>query len=465
MGGVLDHWRALLRDVFGGRRWICTGDVDVPTLRQAAHLRALGAEACFTLACTPGVGDRSVPDGVEHVLLPHDAVFWMDAIHAAEHALTHLPPAVQARIDAFDPMGEARVIGPLFAQSPVVAGRRLLGGRPEAWRRLEDKTIVDALWDAVGVSRAAAEVVVLAEAPAAAARLDRGDGTVWAVDNTRGWHGGATGTRWVRPGDDPAAVVHAWAGRTEQVRVMPFLEGVPCSIHGIVAADHVAAGRPMEMVILRRAGGNGFFYARAASFWDPPAVDRAEMREMARRVGRHLRETSGYRGFFTIDGVLTAEGFRPTELNPRYGAAAGLLLGGAPFDLYLLNCIIADGGAEDVRLPALEAVLLDLADAQRQGRVGGVIDAGCPAERRLEVVAEADGAWRPARDGEAPAATVLWAPFLDGSRIDATLHPARVAPGPPVGPAFARLLTWLDAEWGLGLGPLTGAEEARTGSR
>lgn len=461
MEDALAHWRRLLRVVFGGRRWIVTADVDVPALRQAAHLRTLGADACLAIACTPGVGDRSIADGVELMMLSHDATDWMEGIHASERALNHLTPEARTRIDAFDPDGTARVVGPLFAQEPEVGGRRLLGGRPAAWRRLEDKTVVDALWDAAGVPRAAAEVVPLAEAPAAAARLDRGLGTVWAVDNSRGWHGGARGTRWVRPEDDAAAVASAWTDRAETVRVMPFLDGVPCSIHGIVSADHVAAGRPMEMVILRRSGGNGFFYARAASFWDPSPADRTGMRDFARRVGAHLRETIDYRGFFTIDGVLTADGFRPTELNPRYGAASGLLLGGTPFDLYLLHCIIAEGADVDLRLPELEETLLGLADANRRGRVGGVIDAVCPAEQRRAVVEEADGSWRDAADGETATAQVVWAPFLAGSMVNATFDPEQSPVGPPVGTRLARLLQWLDADWGLGLGTLSGAEDAR----
>ena len=46
------------------------------------------------------------------------------------------------------------------------------------------------------------------------------------------------------------------------------------------------------------------------------------MRAIARRVGAHLQAAHGYRGAFGIDGVLTADGFRPTELNTRMSAGA-----------------------------------------------------------------------------------------------------------------------------------------------
>jgi len=46
------------------------------------------------------------------------------------------------------------------------------------------------------------------------------------------------------------------------------------------------------------------------------------MRAVARRVGSWLQAEHGYRGAFGIDGVLTADGFRPTELNTRMSAGA-----------------------------------------------------------------------------------------------------------------------------------------------
>jgi hypothetical protein len=76
-----------------------------------------------------------------------------------------------------------------------------------------------------------------------------------------------------------------------KARVKPFLAGIPCSIHGKVFEDHVLAFRPCELVVLRPRGSPRFRYAPAASFWDPPPADRAAMRQMARQVGVHLRDT------------------------------------------------------------------------------------------------------------------------------------------------------------------------------
>src|SRR5689334_17767166 len=66
-------------------------------------------------------------------------------------------------------------------------------------------------------------------------------------------------------------------------------------------------------------------YCGAATFWDPAQHRRTEMREVARRVEETLRGTMGYRGAFTIDGVMTEQGFLPTELNPRFGAGLGVI--------------------------------------------------------------------------------------------------------------------------------------------
>ena len=60
----------------------------------------------------------------------------------------------------------------------------------------------------------------------------------------------------------------------------------------------------------------------------PAGGVREEMREAARRVGEQLRAEVEFRGAFTLDGVATADGFRPTELNPRFGAGLEVITRG-----------------------------------------------------------------------------------------------------------------------------------------
>ena len=117
--------------------------------------------------------------------------------------------------------------------------------------------------------------------------LDDGAGTVWAADATEGYHGGGSLTRWVTDDAEAAAVAAELGAHARAVRIMPFLDGIACSIHGIVLPDGVVVLRPVELVTLRQ--GHQLRYAGCATFWDPPDAVRETMRDAARRVGAELR--------------------------------------------------------------------------------------------------------------------------------------------------------------------------------
>ncbi|TNE88801.1 MAG: hypothetical protein EP330_13500 [Deltaproteobacteria bacterium] len=454
------HWASLLRDQVAGERWLVAMDVAVPAARLAKALLELGAESVFALGASRGTGDLAE---VPTRWLDVRGEGMMGGIRASEQALIGpLPPEVRAAIDAWDPEHRARVVRPLFSGPEPVADRPVWGARQTAWMALEDKTVVDAVWDAIGVARAPSEVVTAtAEALRAAARkLDEGHGTVWAGDNKLGWHGGAAYTRWVRHDADEAAALDLLLPACDAVRVMPFLEGVPCSIHGICVPDGTdVVLRPCEMIVLRREDGR-FFYAAAATFWDPSPADREAMRDVARRAARWLREERGYRGVFTVDGVLTADGFRPTELNPRFGGAIMLMSSAIPgADLYLLHLAMMANPQVDWRGEALEQAILAHADAHRSGRFGTVVAASAPPERVELVVTPTEV--RPAADGETPDAVAEIGPAHAGAYFNVRPIPERTPVGPPAGPLAARLVGWADAHWGLGIGPLTASENTR----
>ena len=61
-------------------------------------------------------------------------------------------------------------------------------------------------------------------------------------------------------------------------------------------AQSVKRGQSLRSRDGFRPGRAAFSYAGSATFWDPPDADRAEMREIARKVGAHLRARVGYRG-------------------------------------------------------------------------------------------------------------------------------------------------------------------------
>ena len=243
----------------------------------------------------------------------------MAGIRTGLVGLRNLPPEAQDAIDAWDPDHQAMAVVDLFASHEPIGDRPVFGPRLPEWQALEDKTIIDAFWDAADVPRAASAVVPVAQAAAVAPSIDQGDGTVWVADNRDGWHGGASMLRWVRSDDEAAEATQALGRHADRVRVMPFLEGIPLA-PSTASCCRCAPGRdggPAQAGLARAA------VPPAAPFWDPEPADREEMRSIARRVGARLAATVSYRGCFTVDGVMTGDGFRPTELNPRFGAGLG----------------------------------------------------------------------------------------------------------------------------------------------
>jgi len=455
--GVSDRLHASLRQLYGGRPWLMCVDVLPSYRRMHAELARYDIERSFVLAARDGTGEPPDDDAVDwHCLSIAPASDLMGAIHGAERALRDLPEAVQARIDAFDPARRMQAIGVFFGNGRPVAGRPMIGARPAAWQALEDKVVIDAVWDAAGVPRADCEVVpVAAEAlRAAAERLDQGAGTVWAGDAREGFHGGASRTRWVRDPASARAAAQLLAAHCDTARVMPFLDGIPCAIHGIVMPDGVVVLRPAEMLVLRR--GVELVYCRAATLWDPPAAAREEMRAVARRVGDHLRRSVDYRGAFTIDGVLTAAGFRPTELNPRVGAAMGMMV--PDVSMSLVHYALIEGHDVGVSAAALESEWLAAADGTRSASAGFTLPTPAAETRRYELVYDG-GAWRPAAEGEPVDGKVMYGPGVTGSFLNLKVDTERMPTGPSFAPVVAAFARWADAQLGVELGALQPAPD------
>ncbi|MEA3502750.1 MAG: hypothetical protein U9R47_08250, partial [Actinomycetota bacterium] len=311
----LDGINVQIADFHRGKKWILVPSVAVGATPVAEQLREWDADGIMIAAGVEGVGDLPNADRIHYTRATGDTV--MGSIRAYLDSVERPSSALLIAVDAFDPGREAMVLGPDFSRCDTLVDRPVYGARPEAWGALEDKTIVDRLWDDAGIRRAPSRVVPAANAPAAAAELASNLGTVWVADNRDGWHGGGEYARWVRSAADVAPAVEWFLERADAVRVMPFLDGIPCSIHGFATRSGVAVFLPLEMIILRHRDQPEFVYAQAANHWNPPDGVRDEMRAAARRVGALIQERVGYLGGFGIDGVCTADGFLPTELNPR----------------------------------------------------------------------------------------------------------------------------------------------------
>jgi hypothetical protein len=465
-----------LRPLLAGRKVVLAGGPLAAMTRACRRLREVGAERPFLLATGIGTGELPSPDEAEWVVVEVRAPDVVAEIRASMQMLRLLPDEVVAALDRWDPERQALVLSPMFNELPEIAGRRVYGPRRPEWRRLEDKVVIDAFWDELGVPRAPSEVVAAEREAllAATRRLDRGAGTAWAGDARQGFNGGAFCVRWVRAEEDVAEAVAFLAARCDRVRVMPFLEGIPCSIHGVVLPDGVATFRPVEMVTLRRPGSNRLRYAGAATFWDPPPSDREVMRDLARRVGKGLRERVGYRGAFTVDGVLAAEGFLPTELNPRLGAGLAMMTGDSPdLPVALLDRALVEGETVAYTADDLERQVLAAADRTRAGGAWTVTDRGpegletsvpegraTDSTRDLPVVFE-EGACQPAGDGRPADGVLSFGPSGVGGFVRLVLDPQRVPVGRSVAPLAVAAFVLADERFGTGIGPLEPARAVR----
>ena len=454
-------WHALLRPHIEGRRWLVAMDVLATTTSTVALLHDLGAESCFALGGSAGSGPAPAPELAESHSLGASGPDMMGAIRAAEAALRDLPAELQDRIDAWDPDGSARVISTIFSSGRPIAGRRILGARPASWQALEDKTTIDALWEQLGVphSKSALFAPNTLSSLSDLTHLDEGHGWVLSGDSRDGFNGGASYVRRVRSPSDLATARAFFEPRCDRVRVMPFLEGIPCSIHGMVFPETVLAFRPVEMLVLRHTEAPTFQYVGAASFWTAPPAAVESMRRLARQVGAALRDRVGYRGVFTIDGVLTSDGFRPTELNPRFGAAIGSLCRGLvdlPFTR--LNDFVVEGHPLPFPPEALEQQVMEGSATRRSGSCHTVVTTPYTEDKVLPIRLLGKR-FRRCESDDADATLVL-GPSPAGCHLFLRIKPDRIPVGPPFGPLAVSGLDVAREVWGLDLPQVEAAREA-----
>jgi hypothetical protein len=455
----VEDYRDLVRPLVAGRKVIVTGGPLAALTPMVTLVRALGALRPFVLGFGEGTGELPDSDRADVLVLELSATDIVGELRAQDALLADLPPHARAALDRFDPERVAVVIvtTPSFAQ-PRVAGRPSLGPRTPESIALEDKTIVDQLWDAFGVTRPPATVVA-AEARAlddAASRLDTGTGTVWSGDTSEGFNGGGLFVRWVKTGDVDTAREAAsfFAAHCRRVRVMPFLAGTPCSIHGMVFRDGVSVFRPVELVTLARPGAGRMVYAGTATFYDPPPEARDEMRAAARRVGDGLRERIGFRGAFTVDGVITVDGFLPTELNPRSGA--GLMPLGAALPelpLHLLHLAARDDRDFEARPAELERLVVEAADRSRRGAAYTETRVTFTETFTRRVVYEGNE-YRLAAAGEPEDARITVGPSNVGGFVRIAPEVERTPAGPSIAPLAVAGFKLADREWATGIGPV-----------
>lgn len=455
------EWRRHLGAVFRDRK-VITGPAPLAAFPSSLSLlRECAAQRPLVIATGRGAGPVPNDDEAEIVLLDQLRFPSMtEELRRSDRLARDLPPEALAAVAAYDPDRSAVWLHGPFVRNDPIDGRAVYGGRPDAWLALEDKLLAEDLWSAAGAPHAPAQVVpVEADALEKVSRtLDEGAGVVWAGDARDGFNGGGDFTRWVVDRDDRVAALAFFAPRCDRVRVMPFLDGVPCSVHGTVLPDGTAAFRPVELAILR-GPGRRFVFGGQGTTWDPPPEDRRQMRDLVRRTGEHLRERVGYRGAFGIDGVLTRDGFWPTELNSRAAGGLATLASGVDTSAFtLLQLALLAGRDPGVTVEALEAWAVPAMDATR------VTKAVAMAERRvteesLAVPVRWDGRVLRRAEEDRADTTVTVGPSAVGTFCRVDGNP--LVRGERVGHLNAALVRLLDAELGTGLGPVQAAPDVR----
>jgi hypothetical protein len=244
-------------------------------------------------------------------------------------------------------------------------------------------------------------------------------------------------------------------------RVMPFLPGVPCSVHAMVFPDGEYAFRPCEMIVFRTPGSPMFRYAGVTSWWEPDDADRAEMHHAALSVARLLRDRVGYRGSLGIDGVMTAAGFRPTELNPRHSVGLNIQGQGPerPLPLASIHRLLVAGEDVDYRAAEFHRIVLDNAAAHPQMRPL------TPVSTRFEETAaqpiRLDGGEVHAAPDDAAHGTLSVGPAAMGGVVMLRIEPEHAVVGPSAAPMVTSAFRLADDLWGTGVGPLIPADEVR----
>jgi hypothetical protein len=451
---------ARLAELYAGRPVVVGPGVLAGFTRWVAWLHELGCPT-LVLATSRGAGPVPGPETrVVEIASPATAMI-TDELRLHDRLAHHLPEQAAAAVEEFDPERRGLVLtSPFVTTDRPILGRPVTGGRPRAFLDLEDKLLADGIWAAAGVVGPPYRIVSLDgdELARAADELAGPLGTVWSGDARDGFNGGGNYVRWVADRRDQATARAFFATRCDRVRVLPFLDGVPCSIHGIVLPDGTAALRPVEIAILRNTAARIFVYGGLGTSWDPPAADREEMRDAVRRVGELLQSEHGYRGAFGIDGVLTADGFRPTELNTRMSAGASTVADvDARFFTFLQANLVA--GVDTGLTVADVESLVPLMDATRTGKVVAVAE-GLKVGGDFSYPVSYDGTAFARANGET-GNTLVVADTPSGFFVKVDPCVA-LAPGQRLAGVNAALLAFVDREYGSAFGPLEPAPDVRS---
>lgn len=324
-------------------------------------IRVAGAHKVWLLSLYGGAPPAAGIDAHFDLGAPRSAPDFIAEMAQMEALWADPGPGAMAWLDRLDPArGALGWVAPV-AVLDRLADRTRLGRRRAAAIALEDKLVVDALWDDAGVPRPPSITVALADPEAldaASLALDQGEGVVWSGDNRAGLQGGSMAVRWVHDAHSRALALAHLRARCDRVRVAPYLAGTVCSIHAFCLPRGVASFAPVRQHIHTDPATGRFTY-RGCSTGDPGLDPHsAELQAVAHRVGQHLSARIGFRGGLSVDGIWTQAGFQPTELNPRFSAGLSTIHRACPeLQLRVLDAVVRDRGPCTISPQALQAAV------------------------------------------------------------------------------------------------------------
>lgn len=249
------------------------------------------------------------------------------------------PAALGAWLDQLDPGRAWTAIGWSVFETAALFARPVHGHRRTEWGQWEDKTRVEEIWRNADIPSPKHRVITVDDPRAEehACKIDRGLGVVVAHDTSQYCLGGGESVRRVRGQEEFAAALRWASERADRVRIAEFVPGQPCSTLGMVLADGVAVFDPIELVILAEAPTGRFEFCGLSNLFRPASETAVQLRDHVRSIGTRLAEQVNFRGLFSVDGILSPNGFVATELNPRQSSGLGLRRTWSDFPLNLFQ--------------------------------------------------------------------------------------------------------------------------------
>jgi hypothetical protein len=179
-------------------------------------------------------------------------------------------------------------------------------------------------------------------------------------------------------------------------------------------------------------------------------------------VAARLSEQSDYLGGFSVDGVLTADGFLPTELNPRFSGGLTAIAKGLPdFPLRLVLDAVVSGYDTGLTAAQFEAMLVESADSHRWGGGGLSLSSPHPTETDERAIIVSGNDIRLARAEEQSHGKLMLGPSATGAFVMFEPQADRVLPGRSIAPMVVSAFALADEIWGTGIGPLEPARDVR----